>query len=52
MRAVQRASRAGAAVTPQGREDDEAALAWIREVLGDEIADVAASMPRTSPMTE
>ena len=37
---------------PQGREeDDEAALAWVREVLGDEIADIAARMPAESPMT-
>ena len=42
-------------MTPGGRvpvDEDSGALAWIRDVLGDEIADLAASMPRTSPMTE
>jgi hypothetical protein len=33
-------------------DDDEDALAWIREALGDEITDLATPMPRTSPMTE
>jgi len=54
MPAVRGASWPGAAVTSRGRvhPDDEAALAWLREVLGDEVADLAESMPRESPMTE
>jgi len=36
---------------PRGSARDDAALAWIREVLGDEIADLASGMPRESPMT-
>ena len=37
---------------PSVRTDDEAALELLRDLVGDEVADLAVSMPRESTMTE